>query len=59
MDLEIRSGWPLALAELGCMGDDLLGDDCHIDGCQAWGAGEDQDTKAEKLTYERRGDDAG
>jgi hypothetical protein len=41
------------------MDEDLLGNDCHISGCQGWGAGEDQDAEAEKLTHDRRGDDLG
>ena len=53
MDLGNRSGWRLALAELVCMDEDLLGDDCQIDGCHGRGAGEDQDAEGEKLPYER------
>jgi len=41
------------------MDEDLLGDDCHIDGYQGRGAGEDQDAEGEKLPYERRGEYAG
>jgi hypothetical protein len=41
------------------MEEDLLVNDRHINGCQGWGAGEDQDAEDEKLTDERGGDDSG
>jgi len=58
-DLGIRSGWRLAVAEVVCMDEDLLGDDCHISGSQGWGAGEDQDAEAEKVSNDHRGNDPG
>jgi hypothetical protein len=36
------------------MGEDLLGNAFCIDGCQGWGAGEDEDAKAEKVSNDPR-----
>jgi len=41
------------------MGEYLRGNDCHIGGCQGWGAGEAQDAKAEKVSNDPRGNDSG
>ncbi len=59
LDREIRSGWRLALAGVVCMDEGLLGNAFSIGGCQGWGAGEDQDAKAEKVSNDPRGNDSG
>jgi hypothetical protein len=58
LDLGNRSGWRLALPEVGCMGDDLLGNDCSIGGYPE-GAGEDQDAEAENVAQGHRSEDPG
>jgi hypothetical protein len=44
----------LAVAELGCIGDDLQVKNCHIGGCHGWGTGEDEDAEAEKVAKNHR-----
>jgi hypothetical protein len=41
------------------MDEGLLGNAFSIGGCQGWGAGEDQDAKAEWVPNDPRGNDSG